>query len=471
MRHWLKAAVLGAAIALGAPAPSWADIATSSQWFASLSDKERFTLQVDLVLVGTYDRLIDGVFGQGTFDAIVGYQKRSGFSPDGVLNDVERKALKRKADATWSQLGIEEVKDDEAGLTIFLPLNLMTKTESLGSFMPDDLSAMAGNAYGAPDDQIGILTFRFAQSDVSFETLYAVMREPKKGFQPTYSAIKGDVFTVSGTDGGTGSFYARFYDNGADSSGYLLVWAERYNSVGGIIASLTASFSFPLEGEAPDTPPPEDVVPDPESTSQTISGSGFFFSGDGKVATNFHVAGNCKTIDIPGYGAAKLLKGDERNDLAAVQLIVPRKTSTAILRREPPALAEGVVLLGFPLADILDSSLNVALGIVSSESGISGEPNWFTTNAGIQPGNSGGPLLDMRGHIIGVAVARLDDARLLEDVGTTAANVGFGIKGNTLIEFLSPYNPIVGSGGAVLSPQQISSSAKQFTVQVVCEEN
>src|SRR5690606_11421457 len=114
----------------------------------------------------------------------------------------------------------------------------------------------------------------------------------------------------------------------------------------------------------------------------------------------------------------------------------PKDHPIAEIRQEPAQLGEAVVALGFPLASILNSSLNIGTGVVSSETGLLGEDRWFTTNVGIQPGNSGGPILDESGRVLGVAVAKIDDEALLAVMGTTAPNVGFAIKGGVVADYL-----------------------------------
>jgi S1-C subfamily serine protease len=202
-----------------------------------------------------------------------------------------------------------------------------------------------------------------------------------------------------------------------------------------------------------------------------VSGSGFFFSDEGTILTNYHVAGRCLTIEVPGYGTARLLRGDEAVDLAALQLDRRQHTPVGAIRTTPPQLAESVVLLGYPLADLLNSSLNVATGIVSSETGLAGDADWFTTSAGVQLGDSGGPILDGDGRVIGIAVAKMDDAALLQESGTTAPNVGFGIGSARLLSFLSHLNHDEQPMGATsMTLREIAKVGRQFTVQIICRE-
>jgi S1-C subfamily serine protease len=187
--------------------------------------------------------------------------------------------------------------------------------------------------------------------------------------------------------------------------------------------------------------------------------------------TNHHVIDGCSFIDVVGYGPAKVITSEEDVDLAVLQLKEPRSHPVAEIRTEPAQLGESVVALGFPLADILDSSLNMGTGIVSSESGLMGEDRWFTTNVGIQPGNSGGPILDDLGRVLGVAVAKIDDQALLALAGTTAPNIGFAIKGDVVAEYLSIFRlPQPGlTQEKAMTARELAQAGRNFTVQITCD--
>lgn len=200
------------------------------------------------------------------------------------------------------------------------------------------------------------------------------------------------------------------------------------------------------------------------------SGTGFFVADRGVLVTNHHVVDGCDTIDVTGYGAAKLITSDEDVDLAVLQLIDDATHASATIRTSPIELGEPVLAIGYPLAFLMDSTLTVGTGIVSAENGLDGEDRWFTTNVGILSGNSGGPILDEFGAVIGVAVAKMNDEHLLETRGIVAPNVGFAIKGHVLMDYLSIFrlNEPSDQPPSPLTPRQLTEVARQFTVQVIC---
>lgn len=431
-----------------------ADYAASERWFNSLDEEDRAIVQANLVLLGHYDRLIDLEFGPGTFEALVTYQKKSGLRSTGVLSKTQREKLLNEAAQVYSRLGIEPVEDSDLGLSMLLPLKLLEGRAE----------AARGYLYFSSDGEIEVETERLPHGKRDFAARFAELSHPTNGASVTYKNFGGADFTVSGRNGER-FYYSRYYDDGLASVGFSVRWTTRYRTVGSIVSILLASLSSPLGG-------PGDQEPSPlgKSAETYSSGSGFFFADKGMIATNYHVAAGCKELTVVGHGRATLIRGDEANDIAAVQLESKRSPRWASIRETPPQLAEGVLLLGYPLADILEPSLNVSTGIVSSEDGPAGVPGWFTTNAGVQPGNSGGPLLDASGNVIGMAVAKIDDALLLRRSGTTASNIGFAIKSTKLLEFLEIFQHSKGTATDPLSPQEVTQLGRDFTVQVMCRE-
>ena len=80
----------------------------------------------------------------------------------------------------------------------------------------------------------------------------------------------------------------------------------------------------------------------------------------------------------------------------------------------------------------MGNQLTVSPGVVSSLSGLGGDDKAFTVSANVQPGNSGGPILNMRGQVIGVARAKLDEIEMLKAAGTTGGSVGFAINSSNV---------------------------------------
>lgn len=126
---------------------------------------------------------------------------------------------------------------------------------------------------------------------------------------------------------------------------------------------------------------------------------------------------------------------------------------------------------GFPLAGLLSSEINVSTGIVSATAGIRGDQGRVQISAPVQPGNSGGPLLDDRGNVIGVVVGKLDAIRVAAYTGDIPQNINFAIKSGRLDAFLRR-NGISGAGtskGVKLETERLAQIAGEITAQVICD--
>ena len=213
----------------------------------------------------------------------------------------------------------------------------------------------------------------------------------------------------------------------------------------------------------------------PRGGRVTASGSGFVVA-PGRVLTNAHVVRGCGGVlarNAAGRRArVKVLKVDGPRDLALLE--VPRDFGPALVFRGEPSVLRGepVVTYGFPLSGLLSSGPTLTTGSVSALSGLRDTPLNYTISAPVQPGNSGGPLLDAQGHVIGVVVAKLNAAEVARVTGgDIPQNVNFAIKGNEAVEFLrtAGASPSVSaSRGPDLRASDIGAIANPSTAFLQC---
>jgi uncharacterized protein len=214
-------------------------------------------------------------------------------------------------------------------------------------------------------------------------------------------------------------------------------------------------------------------VPDPSEKpdSETISGTAFFVSKDGNALTNAHVVRGCRQINVSGNGQdgmARLLARDDKNDLAL--LATNLHPSQAANWRLQARQGEDIVVYGFPLSGMLASGGNVAAGNVTALAGLADDSRFLQISAPVQPGNSGGPLLDRSGTVVGVVVAKLNALEIASATGDIPQNVNFAIKASVAAAFLDAQRGAhpEGGGAGALSTPDIAERAKSFTVQVIC---
>jgi Tfp pilus assembly protein PilF len=220
--------------------------------------------------------------------------------------------------------------------------------------------------------------------------------------------------------------------------------------------------------------------------SETSTGTGFAVSQNGDVVTNEHVISDCT---ISETGTLKAHQGgrdyigtvrasDKNVDLAIVRLrpIVAesqaRLSEIAVLRQSPPLRpGEHAIAYGFPLSGALASDGNLTIGNVSALRGLGDDPKYIQITTPIQPGNSGGPLLDGSGNVIGVTAAKLDAITIMRAIGDVPQNINFAIELGTLKRFLRDHGVSVqeASSKEELAPADIGDRARLFTYLIECQ--
>lgn len=172
------------------------------------------------------------------------------------------------------------------------------------------------------------------------------------------------------------------------------------------------------------------------------SGSGFAVSSKGHVVTNFHVIEGCSDIKIHDKGKeilAEVVSFDPNNDIALLRGDF-RPRAIFPLSRKSPTLLMDIYVAGHPFGKDISSSVKVTKGIVSSLTGVSNNYSNLQIDAAVQPGNSGGPIINDKGNVIGVAVSKLDLGASLEIYGVVPENVNFGVKSGTVINIMESEN-------------------------------
>ena len=172
----------------------------------------------------------------------------------------------------------------------------------------------------------------------------------------------------------------------------------------------------------------KEVAPSDEGKpNQHTFGTGFFVSDDGEIITNNHVVAGCRSLTIKGGQPLQVISRDPASDLALLKAGV-KPDQIAVFRSGPaPRIGDTVVTFGFPLPGILSSEGNVSAGIISATTGLGSDIRFVQISAPVQPGNSGGPVFDSSGHVIGVVVAKLDALRVAQFTGDVAQNVNFAV--------------------------------------------
>ena len=162
------------------------------------------------------------------------------------------------------------------------------------------------------------------------------------------------------------------------------------------------------------------------------SGSGFFVSTSGHIISNHHVIEGCDTTKLTFKGkevVADVLAVDKMNDLAILKAnLIPNQVYP--VANEDAALLEDIIIAGYPLGKKVSAAIKTSKGSVTALAGYGDNYSEFQTDAALNQGNSGGPIMNQKGNVIGVAVANYG-----KKAGVESFN--FGIKSSTLKTFAS----------------------------------
>lgn len=197
------------------------------------------------------------------------------------------------------------------------------------------------------------------------------------------------------------------------------------------------------------------------------TGTAFVVSPTGDMVTNYHVIEGCEEVRVDEFGQVSIEAFDVDNDLALLKARTDAPLEVAVFRSMPKvSRGEAIVVIGFPLHGTLSSFGNVTDGMISALSGFNDDFREYQFSAPIQPGNSGGPLLDRSGHVIGVVSSEL----VSESAEDVPQNVNFAIKSSIVEAFLGAYGVdfSVMPSDESLDVSEIATEAEDHTFLVEC---
>jgi S1-C subfamily serine protease/Flp pilus assembly protein TadD len=181
------------------------------------------------------------------------------------------------------------------------------------------------------------------------------------------------------------------------------------------------------------------------SFSSGWSGTGFLVGKLPVVVTNYHLAAGAKQIKMTfrdGRTAkGKVLRLDRHNDLALIGFDKPPEGCPRFKVAHSDAVKPGqeAYVMGYPVPGDLGNRLSITKGVIASIVGADGDNRHFRVTAQTNPGNSGGPLLDAKGRVIGVIFAGMDPVRFFSLHGNMPEGTNFAIKSSLLLSMLADF--------------------------------
>ncbi len=200
------------------------------------------------------------------------------------------------------------------------------------------------------------------------------------------------------------------------------------------------------------------------------SGTGFMFGSKDYVITNWHVIRGAENIKVNFLNGEKInsevLLKDSTNDIAFLKLERSPQLPASSLKvgnSSNVRMGDKVFTIGYPAHWVMGQNPKYTEGVVNALSGIRDDPKVFQISVQIQPGNSGGPLFNQSGEVIGITQASLDPQLATESIGALPQNVNYAIK-SSYIKKLFPMLPetLVSNRGIVVVPSEPKNSLANF---------
>ena len=209
-------------------------------------------------------------------------------------------------------------------------------------------------------------------------------------------------------------------------------------------------------------------MPDVDADEWTGNGSGFFITNDGYIATNNHVVDGVSDLlvvitmgeETKSY-PAEIIKTDPINDMAIIKISDPRKDGLGDIPYSISghlcSLGTEVFAMGYPATHHMGKSIKVTTGNINSKAGMFGDKRYYQMSAPIQPGNSGGPLFDLNGNLVGINTLCYNGDRFI------AQNANYSIKTTMLRDFIESCTDLK-------IPNEFTPKKRQFTDMVAAYE-
>lgn len=436
-------------------------LAQARQSEGQLDRPGREALQIALQWFGKYGGRIDGAFGPGTRNGMSTWQQEQGFAPTGVLTTTQRAQLFDAYQAELTALGIDRIRDTDAGIEIDLPLGLV-------SF--DSYNFPFAQYAPANDSGVQVLLISQPGDRNTLFGLYEIMQTldivPLTGER----ARQNDRFVLTGQSDSLRSHTEARLVGGA-VKGFTLVWPPEQDArAARVLPMMQASFRA-LDGvldpgAVPDaTAQPPDLIAGLSIRKPARVRSGFYIDAGGHVLTTSDaVAGSCSSIQIDAAYPAEILHLDAALGLAVlrpVQRLAPM--SFAEMAVAPGRLRADIAVAGYPFDGALGSA-SMAFGTLADLQGIQGEPMIQRLSVATAESEAGGPVFDATGAVLGMVLPSTVAGRMLPDGVSLALRAD--LWGDALAQ--AGIRPVLSSRTEPLNRERLARLGAEMTVTVTC---
>jgi S1-C subfamily serine protease len=175
---------------------------------------------------------------------------------------------------------------------------------------------------------------------------------------------------------------------------------------------------------------------------KTVSATGFAISPSGTIVTAYHVVEQASSIEVRfsdgEWLPAKLVRHSRGTDIAILRIETNPPAFLPLIDTQALRAGDQVFTMGYPVIDLLGSEIKYTDGRISSLSGIKGEDSLMQITVPIQPGNSGSPLVNSDGEVVGLITSSAAVRYFLAVTETLPQNVNWAVKSDYVIPLLGP---------------------------------
>jgi S1-C subfamily serine protease len=166
---------------------------------------------------------------------------------------------------------------------------------------------------------------------------------------------------------------------------------------------------------------------------------------------------------------AKVIAIDKNNDIAILKIDLDNNKYLPLMTSDKILKGEEVCALGFPLVDIQGNELKATFGNINSLAGLQDDHRFYQVDSAIQPGNSGGPLVDMKGSVIGIITAKLNQQYTYAVTNTLNQNVNYALKIDYTLPIIKKFSISYNEGEASssMSSAELVQKVSEAVVLIV----
>ncbi len=452
--------------------PSVADIAHDPFDPARLTHSEKTYLQASLTFTEDYNGLIDGAWGRGSMSALESWANSHGINTHirfGNITPLLTRFAEESRTAGWAALNLEA-----ANLSLQMPYRITDADNGAShpTFQTPDRSLLIRAMYEGAPKTIDMHSW-----------LHDNHAGPQSTFYTNYK--KNRLITVARLADGKHA-YLRSDRDGPGFMSFLVQFEPWQAGRGQLVASSIKrgrqpDLSLPRDGilsallAPPErSKPPQAVVarptpPAPSAGTPKGSGTGFYVNNT-DVVTAAHVIDGCARLTLETGEPLSVIRSDTGLDLAVLSTTRRSASWLPLSERVAPKLGENILALGFPYRGMFNQGLSVTGGNISALPGATDPAKRVMLTAPIQPGNSGGPVLNKAGEVVGVVVSRANDLKVLEGTGTLPQNMNFAVSTEPLLGFLDKADVFFPQGRTDAKPLDdgVPPETQASVVSILC---